>query len=42
MTDPIAVSDLDDLKEQEKIIKESLEKFESNEAQQKLSSLKSI
>ena len=30
------ISDLDDPKEQEKIRKESLEQFESNEAQQKL------
>ena len=32
MANPIAVSDLDDPKEQEKIRKESLEQFESNEA----------
>ena len=36
MADPIAVSDLNDPKEQEKIRKESLEQSESNEAQRKL------
>ena len=36
MVDPIAVLDLDDLKEQEKIRKESLEQSERNEAQRKL------
>ena len=36
MTDPIAVSNLVDPKEQEKIRKESLEQSKSNEAQQKL------
>ena len=36
MADPIAVPDLDDPKEQEKIRKESLEQSESNEAQRKL------
>ena len=36
MDDPIAVSDLDDPKKQEKIRKESLEQSESNEVQQKL------
>ena len=36
MADPIAVSNLDDPKEQEKIRKESLEQSESNEAQRKL------
>ena len=36
MADPIAVPDLDDPKEQEKIRKESSEQFESNEAQRKL------
>ena len=33
MADPIAVPDIDDPKEQEKIRKESLEQSESNEAQ---------
>ena len=36
MADPIAVSDLDDPNEQEKMRKESLEQSESNEAQRKL------
>ena len=36
MADPIAVSDLDDPKEQEKMRKESLEQSENNEAQRKL------
>ena len=36
MVDPIAVSDLDDPKEQEKIRKELLEQSESNEAERKL------
>ena len=36
MANPIAVSDLDDLKEQEKMRKESSEQSESNEAQRKL------
>ena len=36
MANPIAVPDLDDLKEQEKIRKESSEQLESNEAQRKL------
>ena len=36
MAYPIAIPDLDDLKEQEKIRKESLEQSESNEAQRKL------
>ena len=36
MADPIAVPDLDNPKEQEKIRKESLEQSESNEAQRKL------
>ena len=36
MTDPIAVSYLNNPKEQEKIRKESLEQSESNEAQRKL------
>ena len=36
MADPIAVSDLDDPKEQEKIRKESSKQSESNEAQRKL------
>ena len=36
MANPIAVPDLDDPKEQEKIRKESSEQFESNEAQRKL------
>ena len=36
MADPIAISNLDDPKEQEKIRKESLEQSESNEAQRKL------
>ena len=36
MADPIAVSDLDDPKEQENIRKESLEHSESNKAQRKL------
>ena len=36
MADPIAVSDLDDSKEQKKIIQESLKQSESNEAQRKL------
>ena len=36
MTDPIAVPDLDDPKEQEKMRKESSEQSESNEAQRKL------
>ena len=36
MTDPIAVPNLVDPKEQEKIRKESLEQSKSNEAQQKL------
>ena len=36
MADPIAVSDLDDSKEQEKKRRESLEQSESNEAQRKL------
>ena len=36
MVDLIAVLNLDDPKEQEKIRKESLEQFESNKAQRKL------
>ena len=36
MADPIAVPNLDDLKEQEKIRKESSEQSESNEGQRKL------
>ena len=36
MADPIAVPNLNDLKEQEKMRKKSLEQSESNEAQQKL------
>ena len=36
MADPIAVSSLDNPKEQEKIKKESLEQSESNKAQRKL------
>ena len=36
MADPIAVPDIDDPKEQEKIRKESLEQSESNEVQRKL------
>ena len=36
MADPIAVSDLDDPKEQKKIRKESLEQSESNVAQRKM------
>ena len=36
VADPIAVPDLDDPKEQEKVRKESSEQAESNEAQQKL------
>ena len=36
MADPIAISDLDDPKEQEKMRKESLEQSENNEAQRKL------
>ena len=36
MADPIAISDLNDPKEQEKIRKESLEQSESNEARRKL------
>ena len=36
MADPIAVPNLDDPKEQEKIRRELLEQSESNEAQQKL------
>ena len=36
MADPIAVPDLDDPKEQEKMRKESSEQSESNEAQRKL------
>ena len=36
MTAPIAVPDFDDPKEQEKIMKESLEQSERNETQQKL------
>ena len=39
-TDPIMISNLDDPKEQEKIKKESLEQFESNEAQRKLELIK--
>ena len=40
MADPIAVPDLDNPKEQEKIKKESLEQSESNEAQWKLELIK--
>ena len=36
MTEPITVSDLDDLKEQEKLRKESSKQSENNEAQRKL------
>ena len=36
MADPIAISNLDDPKKQEKIRKESLEQSESNEVQRKL------
>ena len=36
ITDPITIPDLDDLKEQEKIRKESSEQSENNEAQRKL------
>ena len=36
MADPIAVPDIDDPKEQEKIRKESLEQSKNNEAQRKL------
>ena len=36
MAEPITVPDLDDLKEQEKLRKESLEQSENNEAQRKL------
>ena len=36
MANPITISDLDDPKEQEKIMTESLEQYESNEAQRKL------
>ena len=40
MADPIAVSDLDDPKEQEKMRKESSKQSESNEAQRKLEFIK--
>ena len=36
MADPITIPDLDDPKEQKKLRNESLEQFESNEAQRKL------